>query len=156
MSLNIHEHAAVNSSMHIAHSSKKTLSVEQIAQRTGLKRRQIANLARAGKIPGAVRRDGFHFEYRVCPELIEWIEWKTAKVAEQRHPKSPRAPREGGGVLNIQGIRVEFDIWLRRVGGVQGILKKLTQEERGSILREIKPIAWLYFELTQRLGPKPR
>jgi hypothetical protein len=143
--------------MHIAHAHKgKTLSVKQIARLTGLKRRRIAELARQGEIPGAIRRDGYHFEYRVSPSLFEWIEWKAARVEERKRPKPKQSPafNRMGGVLNIFGIRQEFDIWLRRVGDADGI-RKMEREEILMILREIRPIARLYRNLAQWLSPNP-
>ncbi len=74
-----------NLGMHIAHTRvEKFLSVEQLAKLAGLKRRQIANLAKAGDIPGARRSsDGYHFEYPDSADLRLWSENKRRKTQER-------------------------------------------------------------------------
>jgi hypothetical protein len=47
------------------------------------------------------------------------------------------------GVMSIHGIHVEFDVWLRRVKGVKGILK-MRPEEIDEILEELAPFVGLH------------
>jgi len=80
-----------NLGMHIAHSrGEKFLSVEQLAKLAGLKRRQIANLAKAGDVPGARRSsDGYHFEYPDTADLRLWSENKRRKTEERLQFSTP-------------------------------------------------------------------
>ena len=137
--------------MHIAHRRNRVgITVEELAKRVGLKRRQIAELARRGKIPGANRPDGYHYEYPVTPELLDWIEWKRRQVERRKQPDSEsRKIRTNTGVITIHGIRAEFDVWIRRVGGLEGILK-MKPELREEIIGEILPIAKLSRDLIRR------
>lgn len=85
--------------MHIAHSLAEFLTVDEVAKRVGLKRRQIANLARAGEINGARRSpDGYHFEYPVSKELLMWISEKKKSTIRQRQ-KPARKLASGRGIL---------------------------------------------------------
>src|SRR5215472_15718249 len=110
--------------MHIAHRQNTGfITVEELAKRVGLKRRKIAELARDGKIPGAIQPDGYHYAYPLTPELLDWIEWKRRRVNQrQRSLKMPH-PKLASGVITVQGIRMEFDLSMRRVGGLDGIVK---------------------------------
>jgi len=137
--------------MHIAYLQKaQFISVEELAKTVGLKRRQIAQLGRDGKIPGAIRLDGYHYAYPVTPELLDWIEWKRRKVQQRREPSKTGKVNLTSGVITIQGIRQSFDIWLRRVGGLDSILK-MEPEYRQDIINEIRPIARLHSRLSQAL-----
>jgi excisionase family DNA binding protein len=137
--------------MHIAHhQSSGFISVEELAKRVGLKRRQIAELARNGKIPGATRLDGYHYVYPITSELLEWIEWKRRRVKQRQRPVKTAHPKLASGVITIQGIRMEFDLWLRRVGGLDGILK-MESEVLQDLVVEIQPIARLHWRINQEL-----
>jgi hypothetical protein len=46
------------------------------------------------------------------------------------------AKKNTHGIITIHGIRMEAEIWLRRLGGVNG-LKALGPEEKGEIAREV-------------------
>ena len=82
--------------MHIAHlEEQKVIGVEELAKRVGLKRRQIGQLARNGKIPGAIRPDGYHYVYSLTPELLDWIEWKRRQVERRKHQKVPKQGEYG-------------------------------------------------------------
>jgi hypothetical protein len=137
--------------MHIAHSDQPELfTVEELADRTGLKRRQIAQEARDGKIPGAIRPDGYHYAYPVTPELLDWIEWKRRKVQRRKRPIKTAKVKPTTGVITLQGLRQGFEIWFRRVGGLDGILK-MKSEYLHDIISEIQPIARLYGRIAQEL-----
>jgi hypothetical protein len=56
-----------------------------IVKETGLSRSQVARLASKGRIPGAIRADGVHFEFIDSDELWEWISAK-----KEGRLKSPR------------------------------------------------------------------
>ena len=137
--------------MHIAHlEEQKLIGVEELAKRVGLKRRQIAKLARNGKIPGAIRPDGYHYEYRVTPELLDWIEWKRRRIQRRKQPESFQT-RTNTGVITIQGLRQSFDIWKRRMGGLDGILK-MDPEYQQDILVELQAFAMLHHDIYRVLN----
>jgi hypothetical protein len=137
--------------MHIAHQQNGDfISVEELAKRVLLKRRQIAQLARDGKIPGAIRPDGYHYVYPVTPELLDWIEWKRRRVQRRKQPVKKAKVNLETGVITVQGIRMEFDLWLRRVGGLDGILK-MESEVLQDLVVEIQPIARLHWRINQEL-----
>ena len=134
--------------MHIAHSEVgQSITVEQLAKRIGLKRRQVANLAKKGGIPGVSRPDGCHYQYRLTPELRDWIERKRSEVTRRRVQRQSVVPNSGKarthGITTIHGIRMEFDIWLRRVGRLEGILK-MDRQSRDDIVGELRAIAELH------------
>ena len=138
--------------MHIAHLKiGEVLPVEQLAELVGLKRRQIAYLARNGKIPGVICPDGCHFQYLVTPELLDWIEWKRHQLQRRKQPKSCKT-KTNAGVITIHGIRQSFDIWKRRVGGLNGILK-MDPERQQDILVELQALARLYHDIYRALNP---
>jgi hypothetical protein len=95
--------------MHIAHSkTAEFLSVEQLAKLAGLQRRQIANLARAGEIPGARRSaDGYHFEYPDAADLRLWIDNKRRQTEQRLQFLPPRRHYHRSKVTNA----------LRKAGG---------------------------------------
>lgn len=90
----------------------------QLAKFVGLKRRQIANLARRkkedGGIPGVFRPHGYQFRFRLTTELRKWIKAKRQQVRKSRRPR-PIKLKRNVGIITIHGIRQEFDIWLRRI-----------------------------------------
>src|SRR5437879_9611195 len=111
--------------MHIAHHKNgKVITVEQLAKMVGLGRRQIAQLARDGKIPGVIRPNGYQNQYPLTPELLDWIPWKRRQVERRKHPDSPesRKIRTNAGVITIHGIRAQFDVWISGVGGLEGLV----------------------------------
>lgn len=131
--------------MHIAHSENgQFITVEQLAKQIGLKRRQVANLAKKGEIPGVIRPNGCHYQYPFTPALRDWIQRKRSEVKRRRVrgqsvvPQSARALTRG--ISSIHGIRMEFEIWLRRVGGLDGILK-MERQTQHMIVGEIRAIA---------------
>lgn len=125
--------------------------MEQLAELVGLKRRQIAYLARKEKIPGVIRPNAYHYEYRVTPELLDWIEWKRRQVQRRKQPESFQT-RTNTGVITIQGLRQSFDIWKRRVGGLDGFLK-MDPECQQDILVELQAFARLHYHIYRALNP---
>lgn len=70
----------------------------------------------------------------------------TTAVAKQRQH----------GVITIDGIRQEFEMWLRRMGGTKGILK-LKPDMVKDIVKDLQPIARLYSDLFQStIEPKKK
>ena len=137
--------------MHIAHlKAQDSIGVEELAKRTGLKRRRIALLAADGKIPGAVRLNGYHFVYPLTPELLDWIEWKRRQVQKRKQPVKRARPKLASGVITLPGMRQAFEIWFRRVNGLNGILK-MESEYLRDIIGEIRPIALLHLRIAQEL-----
>jgi len=136
--------------MHIAHvQNAELIGVKELAKKVGLKRRQIAHLARNRKIPDAIQRDGYHYVYPVTPELRDWIEWKRRKVQQRKQPSKTAKVNLTTGVITVPGIRQEFDIWYRRVGELDGILK-MPSKCRNDIAIELRPIARLYSQLANQ------
>ena len=141
--------------MHIAHSEDaQSVTVEQLAKMIGLKRRQVANLAKKRNIPGVIRPNGYHYHYPLSPALRDWIERKRGEVTRKRDCGQSVLPKSGKalthGIVTIQGIRMEFDIWLRRVGGLDGILK-MDRQSRHEIVGETRAIAQLYASIAHTL-----
>lgn len=137
--------------MHIAHRQNvEFIGVEELAKRVGLKRRHIAQLARDGKIPEAIRLDGYHFAYPLTRELVDWIEWKRRKVQKRKQPSKTAKVNLTTGVITVPGIHQEFDIWYRRVGGRDGILKMESEILRDLVV-EMQPIALLHWRIEQEL-----
>jgi len=62
-----------------------------------------------------------------------------------------QAKSKNHGIASAHGIRAEFEIWLRRVGGVKGILKMGEGYPR-EIIRELEPIWYLVNELNEALA----
>ena len=96
--------------MHIAQSrGPKFVSVEELAKLAGVKRRQIANLARAGEIPGARSApNGYHFEYPDTPELRAWIKQKRRVASERAQLRRLPAP------VKWYSARADVDMQLPR------------------------------------------
>jgi hypothetical protein len=96
--------------MHIAQSSEsKLISVEKLAKLAGVKRRQIANLARAGEIPGARSApNGYHFEYPDTPELRSWIKQRRRVASERSQLRRLPAP------VKWYSARADVDMQLPR------------------------------------------
>ena len=148
--------------MHIAHLRDGEFgSGPQLAGLVGLKPRQIANLARDGKIPGAFRPNGRQFQYRITPELLEWIQWKRNRVKQSKQPQCRKYSlrtlerQKGFGLNSMHGIRADFDNWSRRVGGSDGILK-MEPECIEEIIGELQPIARLLDRLKGALEARKR
>lgn len=69
----------------------------------------------------------------------------TTAVAKQRQH----------GVITIDGVRQEFEIWLNRMGGQEGILK-LDPDTVRDIIKDIKPMSQLYSDLSSADLSAPR
>lgn len=78
--------------MHIAdEATGKRLTVGEVAQLAGLKRRHVANLAKAEDIPDAKRGpDGLHFEYRDTADFRRWAEGKGRRAKERQLTRAMR------------------------------------------------------------------
>jgi hypothetical protein len=107
--------------MHMAHlQNAKLLTVEEIAKLAGVKRRQVANLARRGEVPGARRAsNGYHFEYPDSPALRLWIKRKR-RLAKERQQlfAAPRWYYPKGDVdmklpRKLAGAFSEWKFWMR-------------------------------------------
>ena len=133
--------------MHIAHYKDGDLiTVQQVAKIIGLKRRAVAYLAKKRDIPDVTSTDGCHYAYRNTPRFRNWAERKRREVKAKKRPLIFRTQRNDVGVLTIQGIRMEFDIWLRKVGQLEGILK-MEEEIQDEILRELEGFALLFKDI---------
>src|SRR4051794_12653880 len=105
------------------------LKMSDVAQMAGVSRQAAWKAASAGEIAGTTRSEGGQF--LVTRDGAE--EWAMNKKALWRDQQRVRAARDRArfhkrtavsGVIGIHGIRQDFDIWLRRVGGAEGILKQ--------------------------------
>lgn len=61
------------------------------------------------------------------------------------------ARHQSHGFISIHGIRAEFDIWARKMGGVDGIIK-LAPETISEILNELNAMGDLYNDLMIHYG----
>lgn len=113
---------------------------------TGLKRRQVATLARAGEIPGVERPDGCHYQYARTSELLEWIAWKRQRVATSRRPLPLKISKKGHGFYSPYGIRRDFDIWLRKV---KPQMACWNDEDLEVVRLELSAIARFYSRIVQ-------
>jgi len=90
------------------------------------------------------------------PKKMKW-----AKIASEQNLTPPQlkasiaagevvstatARQQSHGIIGIHGISQEFDIWFRRVGELDGIMK-MDKEHQDEILGEIEPIAKLYDQI---------
>ncbi len=123
------------------------LTVMQVAKLYGLKRGQIANLARRGRIPGAVRGpDGVHFQYPDTTELR-----KEAKAAKTRSleagkrlfpPSRALKGAKEGGVGSPHAVRQQFDFWRREIGDRWETLPPEQIEDLHALLLPIAELVW--------------
>ncbi|HEY8899063.1 MAG TPA: hypothetical protein VIM61_01420 [Chthoniobacterales bacterium] len=116
------------------------IPVETLAHLVGLKRRRIAQLASEGKIPGAVRTNGYHFRYPDTEELRTWIKEqnssRTLGDGSRWGPQTRRKKTSGagsGGLTFLHQPRANFEHWLKRIGGRNAILA-LEQEKKIELL----------------------
>jgi hypothetical protein len=105
---------------------------KELADYVGLKPRQIANLARAGKIPGAFRPHGYQFLYEATPDLSDWAEMKRLAVRRKKNPPSNKN-KLNEKIITIHRIRLEFEIWQRRVD-----LESLADEDVEEVRSELR------------------
>src|SRR5882757_9351456 len=147
----------VNLRMHIAHSKRGNfLSVGQIAKLTGLKRRQIAILARQRRIPGArLSANGYHYEYPVSEELRDWIKRNALRVQKRKKPKEFKE-KEGPhqGIVTVQGIYMAFEIWQRRFATGHYPFEKWPSADLNALLLELVPIAHLCTKINRILNSR--
>jgi hypothetical protein len=94
--------------MHIAHSTTGILTVEAVAKLAGLKRRQVANLARKGGVIPDVERapNGYHFVYHDTPRLRYWAREQRMR-AQSRQERSYYRARRGPGKKRMPITRAE-------------------------------------------------
>jgi hypothetical protein len=55
------------------------------------------------------------------------------------------------GVVTIQGIRQQFDVWMKRMNGLEGVLK-LERDHQEEILGELEAMAALWGDLKEHLS----
>jgi hypothetical protein len=116
--------------MDIGHPAEgKLLTGPQLAKMVGLKKSRIAQLAKTGRIPGAIRPNNYHFKFPLTPELRDWIDWKSRQVDQKKQP--PRETPRERPLVSIHGIRQEFDMWLSRIEPkIKGWNDELLEEAR--------------------------
>lgn len=60
-------------------------------------------------------------------------------------------PRDTQGIITVNGIRVEFEAWLAKVKGVEGILA-MEKAAITDILKELQPMATLYQQIIKGIS----
>ena len=135
------------------------LHAADIKQLTGLSKASIARLARKQSIPGAFRHDGLHFRFPNSPALQSWIALQQAKrridtikkIQIQRPNANLRlnANDRSVGLTTIQGVHMQFHLWLRKVT-VDAGFPEWDPHRLGIISELIRPIAELYSEITNK------
>lgn len=60
------------------------------------------------------------------------------------------AKKQTHGIISIHGIRQEIDVWLRRVGGIEGLLK-MEEDDRKEIVGELNLISEIHAKLKDSL-----
>lgn len=87
-------------------------------------------------------------EQNLTPSILK------ASIAAGEVVSASQASQQQHGIVNIHAIRQDFDIWMRRIKGVKGILK-LGEEHRKEIMGEIAPIVDLYNKLSVATSSAP-
>ena len=82
--------------------------------------------------------------------LFRLVLFGRRKVQRRKQPESFQT-RTNTGVITIQGLRQSFDIWKRRVGGLDGILK-MDPEYQQDILVELQAFAMLHHDISRVLN----
>jgi len=136
------------------------LHAADIKQLTGLSKASIARLARKQSIPGAFRHDGLHFRFPNSPALQSWIALQQAKrridtikkIQIQRPNANLRlnANDRSVGLITIEGVRMQFGLWLRKVKEDDGFPDQWDARRLSMLSELIRPIAELYSEITNK------
>ncbi len=74
-----------------------------------------------------------------------------ASINEGEVVTPAQAKSKNHGIASVHGVRADFDIWYRRVGGLSGIMK-MGEGYPQDILRELEPIWYLVNELNEKLA----
>ena len=61
-----------------------------------------------------------------------------------------RAKDGGGGVATVQGVKAEFALWSRRVGGVRGVVE-MGKRAASDVLNTLRPMASFYDEVRRSI-----
>lgn len=119
-------------------------------------------------VPKALRHENLdpdHYVELAKSGLARKDQAKWAKIASDQHltPSQLRysivegevvdraaAKQQQTGVLTIQGIRQQFDVWLRRVHGLDGV-KTMDADHKAEILDEIAPICEFGMQLNEHM-----
>ena len=119
---------------------------------TGLSRAQVALLAAKKQIPGADRRNGYHFIFKDDYRLRTWMEAKRDQLATLKRCKINLNPfyQNKTGSIHIQGIHMDFNLWKVRVAE-HGYPKDWETEKLGKVWRYLKPIKIAIEELEGEL-----
>lgn len=116
-----------------------TLTVTQVALLTGLRRRQVAVLARDGRIPDATRPDGWHYQYNDTLALRAWMsEYKKATALRRKPTQEKLSEGLRQELYSARNGRLSPLAWERRYRGLmkRGLVRKdRTLTEEGAALR---------------------
>lgn len=115
----------------------------------------ITKAVEINSVPPKLRKHGLSAEHLVVLARADvtpakQAEWAETAVKENLTPVQLKesikqgtvvsasvASKNNHGVITIHGIRMETEIWLRRMGGLEGIAK-LNEDERMEIMGETK------------------
>lgn len=135
----------------------KTLRSADLQAATGLSRASISRLAAAGDIPGGYRHDGCHLAFPDSPALQAWIlQRKKARVINPSVKTSTKGPAKASlnaldkssGIVTIEGISAQFDLWLKKVSAV-GFPDEWDDQRRARVARLLEPMAAVHKHLVE-------
>ena len=112
---------------------------------------EAVRIARADDLPkkGKLKWAKIASEQNLSPVQLK------ASIAAGEVVDVAAARQQRHGIISIHGIRQEVDIWLNRVGGIEGILK-MDKPHQDEILELIEPIANLYSQIKGGTKKKSR
>lgn len=84
-------------------------------------------------------------EQRLTPTQLRF------SIAEGEVVDRTVAKQQQTGIYTIHGIRQEFDVWSRRVGGLEGV-KAMDMDHKVEIMEELEAICDFGFELNNHLA----
>ena len=101
---------------------KKEISIkpDEIARLINRSSPYVRKLLKNTKPEFAIHLSNGRWIIRDCPEYRDWIR-SEQKYADQVQRKNRRSGKNSG-ILNYQGLMVDFKRWQNKVGGVDGIL----------------------------------
>ena len=127
---------------------KTPLSSSDIQKMSGLSRRHLARLAAQGRIPGAVRGDGYHFCYKDTPDLRSWCERENRSV--ERRSAITKISREAGREPSLKFLLWHWELlneliqnFTPDLEAVQKIQRKMELYRLPEYFHDKKTIDWV-------------
>ena len=128
------------------------LHASDIRNLTGLSRPSVARLASRNEIPGAFRHDGVHFRFENSRALAAWIELQNVK--RKKHTHRLNANDRSVGLVTIEGISMQFNLWLRKVSEDDGFPNQWDASRLEAVRELLRPIVKLDAEIATLCGDK--